>query len=180
MSASAIVETPYPAPAVPLVSFRGLRRNFGETIALADCSFDIAAGEIHALVGENGSGKSTLIKILGGILPESGGELIWAGKVTRFRDPRAAQRAGIATGFQETLVLDQLSVRDNVALGLDRLFRRAQSAADETRRVRGALDAIGITALDPDVPVAALSLAQRQGVTIARALLRALASPRAR
>lgn len=156
----------------PLVAFRGLRRNFGETIALDDCSFDIRAGEIHALVGENGSGKSTLIKILSGILPESGGELHWDGAAARFRDPRAAQQAGVATVFQETLILDQLSVRDNVSLGLDHLFRRAVTRAEEARLVRGALGAIGMESLPIEVPVAALSLAQRQGVTIARALLR--------
>src|SRR6185312_13698197 len=173
MSAAALTDAPAPSPGpAPLVAFRGLRRNFGETIALADCSFEIQPGEIHALVGENGSGKSTLIKILSGILPESGGELIWDGKPTRIADPRAAQRHGIATVFQETLVLDLLSVRDNIVLGLDGLFRRAQSAADETRLVREALDTIGMNALEPDMPMAALSLAQRQGVTIARALLR--------
>src|SRR5665213_1822918 len=174
MTGTAVETMPRPAPGgLPLVSFRGLRRNFGETIALADCSFDIVPGEIHALVGENGSGKSTLIKILSGILPQSGGELIWNGQVTRIRDPRAAHQAGIATVFQETLVLDQLSVRDNVALGLDHLFRRARSNSDEARLVRGALDAIGMNAFDSETSVAALSLDQRQGVTIARALLRA-------
>jgi ABC-type sugar transport system ATPase subunit len=155
----------------PLVAFRGLRRNFGETVALADCSFEIRSGEIHALVGENGSGKSTLIKILSGILPESHGELRWDGAVTRFRDPREARQVGIATVFQETLVLNQLSVRDNVSLGLDGLFRRAQPQAEEARLVRRALESIGMSALDIALPVASLSLAQRQGLTIARALL---------
>jgi ABC-type sugar transport system ATPase subunit len=157
---------------VPLAAFRNLRRNFGGTIALADCTFEVCPGEIHALVGENGSGKSTLIKILSGILPESGGELYWNGKPARFRNPRAAQQAGIATVFQETLVLDQLSVRDNIVLGLDRLFSRSYSTTEETRLVREALDTIGMGALDPETPVATLSLAQRQGITIARALLR--------
>jgi ABC-type sugar transport system ATPase subunit len=159
------------APA-PIASFRALRRNFGETIALADCSFAIEPGEIHALVGENGSGKSTLIKILSGILPQSGGELVWNGRVANFDNPRAAQKAGIATVFQETLVLDQLSVLDNVVLGLDHLFRRVLSNAEETRLVRQALDTIGMGTLGTETPVAALALAQRQGVTIARALLR--------
>ncbi|MGH6990731.1 MAG: ATP-binding cassette domain-containing protein, partial [Stellaceae bacterium] len=158
--------------AVPIVAFRGLKRNFGETVALADCSFGIRPGEIHALVGENGSGKSTLIKILSGILPQSGGELAWDGGNTRFRDPRGAQRAGVATVFQETLVLDQLSVRDNVSLGLDGLFRRAVTRAEEARLVRQVLDTIGMSTLNIEVPVAALSLAQRQCVTIARALTR--------
>ena len=165
------VSTEATAPA-PVAIVRALRRNFGETTALADCSFAIAPGEIHALVGENGSGKSTLIKILSGILPQSGGELIWSGQRAHFDNPRAAQKAGIATVFQETLVLDQLSVRDNVVLGLDHLFRRVLSTGEETRLVRQALDTIGMGGLGTETPVAALSLAQRQGVTIARALVR--------
>ncbi|HVV94102.1 MAG TPA: ATP-binding cassette domain-containing protein [Hyphomicrobiales bacterium] len=149
----------------------GLRRAFGETVALADCSFDVRLGEIHALVGENGSGKSTLIKILSGILPPDGGTLAWDGAPARFGSPREAQHAGIATVFQETLVLDQLTVRDNVVLGLDPLVRRRISAAEERRLTRTALDRLGLD-LDGETPLARLSLAERQSVTIARALLR--------
>jgi ABC-type sugar transport system ATPase subunit len=156
----------------PLVATTSLRRSFGETIALADCSFEVVPGEIHAVVGENGSGKSTLIKILSGILRQNGGELHWQGEVAQFRDPRAAQRAGIATVFQETLVLEARSVRDNVVLGLDGVFRREAGPAGEIAQVRQALDTLGLTGLDTETPLGALSLAQRQGVTIARALLR--------
>jgi ABC-type sugar transport system ATPase subunit len=158
--------------AAPLVATTSLRRSFGETIALADCSFEVVPGEIHAVVGENGSGKSTLIKILSGILRQNGGELRWQGEVAKFRDPRAAQTAGIATVFQETLVLEARSVRDNVVLGIDGVFRRNAGPAGEIARVRQVLDALGLTGLDTEMPVGALSLAQRQGITIARALVR--------
>jgi ABC-type sugar transport system ATPase subunit len=158
--------------AAPLVATRNLRRSFGETVALADCSFEVEPGEIHAVVGENGSGKSTLIKILSGILRQNAGELRWQGAVANFRDPRAAQNAGIATVFQETLVLEARSVRDNVVLGLDGLLKRRARPGGEIAQVRAALDALGLTTLDTETPLAALSLAQRQGVTIARALLR--------
>jgi ABC-type sugar transport system ATPase subunit len=166
------VSPPHKWSAEPLVSVVGLRRSFGETIALADCSFEILPGEIHALVGENGSGKSTLIKILSGILPEDGGEIRWDGKTIRFHTPQQAQKAGIATVFQETLVLDQLSVRDNVVLGLDSFVRRRLSTLQEKQTTRAALDLLGLTGIHVDAPVAALSLAQRQCVTIARALSR--------
>jgi ABC-type sugar transport system ATPase subunit len=156
----------------PLVATTSLRRSFGETIALADCSFEVLPAEIHAVVGENGSGKSTLIKILSGILRQNGGELHWQGEVAQFRDPRAAQKAGIATVFQETLVLETRSVRDNVVLGLDGVLRRSAGPAGEIAQVREALDTLGLTGLDTEMPLGALSLAQRQGVTIARALLR--------
>jgi ABC-type sugar transport system ATPase subunit len=158
--------------AAPLIATAHLRRTFGETVALDDCSFAVAPGEIHAVVGENGSGKSTLIKILSGILRQNGGELRWQGEAARFRDPRAAQKAGIATVFQETLVLEARSVRDNIVLGLDGLLRRHAGLEGEIALVRQALDTLGLTALDTETPLATLSLAQRQGVTIARALLR--------
>jgi ABC-type sugar transport system ATPase subunit len=158
--------------ALPLVATTHLSRSFGETIALADCSLEVLPGEIHAVVGENGSGKSTLIKILSGIMPQNGGELRWQGQVAQFRGPRAAQNAGIATVFQETLVLEQRSVRDNVVLGLDGLVNRKVGPRQEIARVRDALETLGLGALDTETPLAALSLAQRQGVTIARALLR--------
>jgi len=158
--------------AAPLLAATHLRRSFGETVALDDCSFEVVPGEIHAVVGENGSGKSTLIKILSGILRQNGGELRWQGAPANFHDPRAAQKAGIASVFQETLVLEARSVRDNVVLGLDGVLRRHAGPRSEIALVRDALATLGLDRLDTEMPMAALSLAQRQSVTIARALLR--------
>jgi len=156
----------------PLLQVAGLRRAFGETIALADCSFEVRPGEIHALVGENGSGKSTLIKILSGVLPADSGGLRWQGAPAQFADPRRAQAAGIATVFQETLVVDELSIRDNIVLGLDGLVRRRAGRRGETALARRALAEIGLDRPDIEAPLASLPLAERQLVTIARALVR--------
>jgi ABC-type sugar transport system ATPase subunit len=156
----------------PLLQVEDLHRSFGETIALASCSLTIQPGEIHALVGENGSGKSTLIKILSGIMPPESGSLRWKGSSIRLASPRAARQAGIATVFQETLVLDDMSVRDNMILGLDGVVRRATPSAREVEMALAALHALGLGWLDIEQPARALSLANRQLVGIARSLLR--------
>jgi ABC-type sugar transport system ATPase subunit len=160
---------PAAATAAPLLCVRHLRRAFGPTVALADCSLTIAPAEIHALVGENGSGKSTLIKILSGILPPDGGDLLWGGAPLRLPDPHAARRAGIVTCFQETLVAEELSVRDNIMLGQDGTIRRRRRPAQEEALARAVLAELGCT-LDPGRRLGELKLAQRQLVTIARAL----------
>lgn len=150
----------------------GLRRTFGETVALDSCSLAVSAGEIHALVGENGSGKSTLIKILSGILSAQSGSIAWDGAPARFASPAATQRAGVVTVFQETLVLDELSVRDNMILGLDGAVRRGASPAREVEQVREALEVLGLDHLDIERTVGSLTLANRQLIGVARALLR--------
>ncbi len=155
-----------------LLDVVALRRTFGETVALDSCSLNVCTGEIHALVGENGSGKSTLIKILSGILSAESGSMGWDGTPVRFASPTAAQRAGVATVFQETLVLDEMSVRDNLMLGLDGVVRRSAKASQEPKMVREALTALGLGNLDIERSVGSLTLANRQLVGVARALLR--------
>lgn len=160
-------------PAVKsLLSVCDLRRSFGETSALVSCTLDVRAGEIHALVGENGSGKSTLIKILSGVLQQDAGTLTWRGVDATFADPKAAQRAGIATVFQETLSVEELSVCDNILLGLDGVVRRAATPRREAELASAALAEVGLATLDIEAPMLSLSLAQRQLVTIARAFAR--------
>ncbi len=177
MTAAAEIETMRashrrPDRDVPLLKVADIRHAFGETVALDSCSFEIGAGTVHALVGENGSGKSTLIKILSGVLNPDSGSLLWNGKSVRFKNPRAAQRAGVATVFQETLVVDELSIRDNIILGLDGVVRRHANPRGEERIAREALRNFGLDALDLDTPMLALPLAQRQLVMIARSFAR--------
>src|ERR1700760_3081371 len=100
-----------------------ITRSFGNTRALVGASMTVAPGSVHALAGENGSGKSTLIKILSGIVRPDGGAISWLGRPTHFRKPVEAQRAGVATVFQETLVVPELSVRANIFIGTDGIFR---------------------------------------------------------
>jgi ribose transport system ATP-binding protein len=150
----------------------GLSRSFGETRALTSAALRVCAGEIHSLAGENGSGKSTLIKILSGVLQPDSGTLTWEGDVTRLGSPGSAQGLGIATVFQETLIAPEMTVRDNIYLGTDRIFRYGHRKGEELAGARQALSDLGLDGLDLERPMWTLSLAERQLTTVARAIIR--------
>src|SRR5262249_53960089 len=104
----------------PLVQMSSIAKAFGATQALRDASFELQAGEVHAVVGENGSGKSTLMKILSGVHAPDRGSIELAGvEIAELRTPGEAQRRGISTVFQEVLVAEARSVLENVWLGID-------------------------------------------------------------
>jgi len=158
---------------------RELAKAFGATQALRSCSLEVLGGEVHAIVGENGSGKSTLVKLLAGVhRPDRGSVEIGVASTEGVprgpRNPRAALAAGIATVFQEILVVGAQSVLDNVWLGADGIFRQPVPAEVKRRRAREVLDALLGAEADLDLEAAAetLSLSQRQTLGIARALLR--------
>jgi ribose transport system ATP-binding protein len=156
----------------PLLEVDGLARSFGETRALAEATLRVRPAEVHALAGENGSGKSTLIKILSGVIRPDAGTVRWRGEPVRLGRPAAAQARGIATVFQETLVAPELSVRDNIWIGTDSTFRHGRSREAEHEGADRALRVLGLDTLSLDRPAFSLSLAERQLVTIARALVR--------
>src|SRR3954464_6794235 len=150
-----------------------LAKAFGATQALRDCSFELHAGEVHCIVGENGSGKSTLVKILSGIHAPDAGEIELAGTASGApASPRQAARAGLATVFQEVLVVEPRSVLDNVWMGTDGVFATKVSVAERRRRAQEMLDALLGTAPPLDMPVEHLSLSERQACCLARALVR--------
>jgi ABC-type sugar transport system ATPase subunit len=149
-----------------------VRHVYGRTVALRDLQFEVIPGEIRGLIGENGSGKSTLVKLLSGVMPPTSGSITWAGSSVTFRSPRAAQRAGVVTVFQETLIASESSVRDNVFLGQDGVLRHGATAAAERERAMKFFDDLGLSRSVLDGPVVQLSLAQRQVLTIIRALTR--------
>lgn len=149
-----------------------LARSFGETRALRSCTFTARAGMVHCILGENGSGKSTLVKILAGVLSPSSGEIRIAGSVvTRFA-PLAAQKAGVAAVFQETLVAPNRSVMENVFLGQGGGLGRGLGGRERRALARRTLSEISRVPVNVDMLAGALPLAQRQLVTIARALVR--------
>ena len=155
-----------------MMHLRELTHSFGETRALRAASLEIAPGEAHALAGENGSGKTTLIKVISGIIRPASGEMTWDGQPMRFSRPAHALRAGVATVFQETLIAPEQSVRDNIFMGADGLFRRARTNTTEYEQAREILGRLGLASIDLDAPVWALTLAERQLVTIARSVVR--------
>jgi ribose transport system ATP-binding protein len=155
------------------LDIENLSRSFGETRALRSATLRVAPGEIHSLAGENGSGKSTLIKILSGVLRPDGGTLTWEGDVKQhFSSPSSTQAMGISTVFQETLFAPEMTVRDNIFLGTDKLFRYGRRKGAELDVAGQALGDLGLAGLDVDRPMWMLSLAERQLVTIARAIVR--------
>jgi ABC-type sugar transport system ATPase subunit len=146
---------------------------FGPTHALRSASLDLRAGEVHALVGENGSGKSTLVKMLAGVHVPDRGELEIDGhRFAGLESPRRASDAGIATVFQEVLVVEACSVLENVWLGTEGLFRSGTPEATRRRLAQEILDALLDSPPPLDVAVETLSLSDRQACSIARALVR--------
>jgi len=161
------------APPSTVLHVDGLAKAFGATTALRHCSLALLAGEIHALIGENGSGKSTLVKILAGVHRPDTGHVLLRQEPLRTRSPRAAIGAGIATVFQEVQCVPGQSVLENLWLGYDGMLRRARvSAAERRDRAREVLTELLGTCPDLGAPARSLSLSERQGVAICRALLR--------
>jgi ABC-type sugar transport system ATPase subunit len=156
-----------------VLSARALAKSYGATRAVIDANLELRAGSIVGMVGENGSGKSTLVKLLSGVTrPDRGAISIGGVAASGFRNPAQASAAGIATVFQEILVAPARSVYDNVSLGLDRLLRFREPELARRRRVEGILDDLARREIHLDAPVEALGIAERQIVTIARALIR--------
>ena len=97
---------------------RDIEKSFPGVRALSGVSFDVRAGEVHALLGENGAGKSTLIKIMSGVYqPDRGAILVDGARDDRFATRDDARRAGVATIYQELLLFPELSVAENIFLG---------------------------------------------------------------
>jgi rhamnose transport system ATP-binding protein len=164
-------ETHSKDPALPLLSVRAIEKSFPGVRALSGVSFDVAKGEVHALLGENGAGKSTLIKIISGVFPPDRGEVLVDGKPVNLARPDDARRAGVATIYQELLLFPELTVAENVFMGhapraaLGRLDWRAMR-----ERTNALLASLEIHDLQADRVVGSLSVGNRQRVEILRAL----------
>src|SRR2546428_8739690 len=117
-----------PLMTVPLLQLTSVTKSFGAVRALKGVSFDLQAGEVHALVGENGAGKSTLIKIVTGAHQPDGGTIELAGQPVRHLTPAAAHKMGIACIYQQPALFPDLTVTENIAVRLE--------PASALRRVR--------------------------------------------
>jgi ribose transport system ATP-binding protein len=156
--------------ATQLLRIAGLRKAYPGVVALGGVDLDVRASEVLALVGENGAGKSTLIRIVAGAQPADAGTVDFCGQDLAGRNPAAVAAAGVAVVYQEQSLVPQLSVRANLHLRRER-HAGWLASRDETVRAREALARLGLGDLDPETPVAALDVAVRQLVEIARALL---------
>ncbi|WP_283673400.1 sugar ABC transporter ATP-binding protein [Butyricicoccus sp. Marseille-Q5471] len=100
-----------------LLTMRGISKYFPGVRALENVDFTLRAGEVHALMGENGAGKSTLIKVLTGVYPKDGGEILMDGKSISPSSPLEAQKCNISTVYQEVNLCPNLTVAENIFIG---------------------------------------------------------------
>ncbi len=155
----------------PLLSMCTISKTFGPTRALENVSFDLAAGQVHALIGENGAGKSTLMKILSGAYLPDSGSMSLDGEPYAPRNPRDALRHGVAMIYQELAVAPHLSVEANVMLGLERKVMGLIRWREHRRIVSEALGILDHSDIRPETIVGRLSVGAQQLVEIARALV---------
>jgi len=153
-----------------LLEVHGVTKAFAGVRALQGVDLEIRPGEVHCVLGQNGAGKSTLIKMLAGVHRPDSGEIVWQGERVEISDPQAALDLGIATMYQELDVVDGLTIAENIFLGHELArggFTKRSEAAKQTREL---LRRLGHSNLSPHADVGQLSAANKQIVSMARAL----------
>ena len=153
-----------------LLSVNDVTKSYAGVKALQHASFELRGGEVHALIGENGAGKSTLIKIITGAVESDGGEIKLNGQTLRHNSPRAAKQLGIAAIYQQPALFPELTVAENIAIGLEQKGMWGQIDWRERRRhAADLLTQVGAK-IAVDAEAGALTMPQQQLVEIARAL----------
>ena len=160
-------QTHVTAPAErPLLQAVAISKRYGTFLANDAVSVDVMPREIHALLGENGAGKSTLVKVMYGLVQPTSGELRWQGEKVELAGPSQARELGIAMVFQHFSLFENLTVAENVALGL----APTESFAAISARLADVSRVYGLP-LEPKREVWRLSVGARQRIEIVRALM---------
>ena len=150
-----------------LLRTEALGKRYGALVALDDVSFSVRRGTIHGLLGENGAGKSTLVGLVSGMRTPSAGRILLEGKPVEGRDVRAMEAAGVFLVTQEPMIVEPLSVAENLLLGRwpqrGGLVDWRSLRADASRMLEG-------SAIDPDRPAGSLGAVDRRKLNILRAL----------
>ena len=150
----------------------GISKRYGGVRALEKADLPVAAGRIHAILGENGAGKSTLIKVMAGVVAPDEGRMLMDGREVTFASPAEANAAGIACIFQELSLIPDLSVADNIAISDPPTRFGLIDRAAQRRLAQEALARAGAGDIHPRTLVKDLPLSRRQMVEIAKALAR--------
>lgn len=160
----------FPPPMKFLLQLSAVTKSFGAVRALKGVSFDLQAGEVHALLGENGAGKSTLIKVITGAHQPDGGSIAINGERVTHLTPASAHKLGIACIYQQPALFPDLTVAENIGLRLESAgaFHRVNWAG-RTKRALELLQRIGAD-ISPDAEVRSLSMPEQQLVEIACAI----------
>jgi branched-chain amino acid transport system ATP-binding protein len=162
--------------AEPVLSLRGLRKNFGGLRVTDDVSLDVRPGEIHAIIGPNGAGKTTLIHQISGFLAPDAGQVFLAGRDVTRHSADARARAGLARSFQITSILPAFSALENVALAVQarsgssfRFFGKAAAEKALNGEARAMLEQVGLLER-ADVIAGVLSHGEKRALECAIAL----------
>jgi rhamnose transport system ATP-binding protein len=154
----------------PVLKATSISKAFAGVKALRSVSFELAAGEVHAIIGENGAGKSTLIKIITGAVQPDEGTIRVHGEPVAEMDPRLSKALGIAAIYQQPSLFPDLTVAENIALALE--SGGAWRILDWKARRRRAVELLerAGASIDPETLVATLSMPEQQLVEIAKAI----------
>jgi simple sugar transport system ATP-binding protein len=162
-------------PGAPIFEARDIVKRFGRVTALRGVSYDLRAGEVHAIVGDNGAGKSTLIKILSGVMQPTSGEILIDGATVSMATPRDARALGIETVYQDLALANHLDAAANLFLGRESLkpgilgWLGFLDSRAMRRRAEDELRHLKINIPSVQEPVLGMSGGQRQAVAVARA-----------
>jgi simple sugar transport system ATP-binding protein len=155
----------------PAVEFRGISKHFGAVKANTDVSFAIAKGSIHGLVGENGAGKSTLMSILYGYYRADGGEILLDGQTRRIHNSQEAIALGIGMVHQHFMLVENMTVLDNVMLGSEGGFKLQSKRAAVEAKLREICARYQLD-VDPLATIHDLSVGAQQRVEILKQIYR--------
>lgn len=155
----------------PILEMKSITKTFPGVKALNNVSFQVARGEVHCLVGENGAGKSTLMKILSGVYAHGdySGDIVFDGKVQKFRGIGDSESAGIAIIYQELALFPELSVYENILLGHEIKKGISVDWNETVRRSTTMMKNVGLD-VNPEMKVKDLGVGQQQLIEIAKAL----------
>jgi ribose transport system ATP-binding protein len=151
------------------LELEGIEKSFPGVRVLKNVSFACRAGEVHALMGENGAGKSTLMRIIAGVWKPEGGRILVRGVEAPIVGPKQSQDLGIAMVYQDTRLVPDLDVAQNIWLGREPGGAMLVDRGVMDRGAQAILDRLGLP-IPLDKPVRELSVSERQVVEIARAL----------
>ena len=155
---------------VPVLEAKGLRKRFGDLIAVNDVDFELKKGEIHALLGENGAGKSTLCNVIYGYYKPDAGEVRIKGKEAKIASPKEGMRAGIGMVHQELMLIPNMSVIQNLSLTTDvKVTKPILELGSIRSRLLEMEQTYGLE-VNPDAQVEDLSVGERQRVEILKCL----------
>lgn len=153
----------------PLLQLKNISKSFGPIKPLIDASFDLRAGEIHALAGSNGAGKSTLMNIISGVHKHSSGNIYLRGKPIELKSPQDAIQRGIAHVHQEIVLCPDVSVAENVLM--TQISSDYSFFVNYSKLKKKALQTLRlITDISPETITGELSISRQQLVEICRAL----------